>query len=79
MKDNYDDIINLPHHVSNRHPHMSIAERGALFSPFAALTGYNETLDENARMVIDEMMLRGEQRIDDPEIMSSFQKSEEDS
>ena len=37
----YDDIINLPHHVSLTHPHMSRLDRAAQFSPFAALTGYD--------------------------------------
>ena len=46
---NYDDIINLPHHRSTRHPHMSMEERAAQFSPFAALTGYEAVLEESAR------------------------------
>jgi hypothetical protein len=37
----YADIINLPHHVSASHPQMSIKNRAAQFSPFAALTGYD--------------------------------------
>lgn len=40
----YSDIINLPHHVSNKHNHMSMSERAAQFSPFAALTGYEEAI-----------------------------------
>lgn len=39
---NYDDIINLPHHVSVKHPKMSMYNRAAQFSPFAALTGYEK-------------------------------------
>ncbi|MBO4586914.1 MAG: hypothetical protein J5677_03755 [Bacteroidales bacterium] len=35
----YEDIINLPHHVSTHYPHMSIEGRAGQFSPFAALTG----------------------------------------
>ena len=35
----YDDIIDLPHHVSKVHPQMSIWDRSAQFAPFAALTG----------------------------------------
>ena len=42
MKGNYDDIINLPHHVSKKHPQMSLLDRAAQFAPFAALTGYDE-------------------------------------
>ena len=45
---NYDDIINLPHHVSKRHPQMSMWNRAAQFEPFAALTGYEESIKESA-------------------------------
>ena len=40
----YDDIINLPHHQSCKHPHMSRHQRAAQFMPFAALTGYNQVI-----------------------------------
>ena len=42
--DDYDDIINLPHHVSKRHPQMSMMQRAAQFAPFAALTGYDAAI-----------------------------------
>ena len=45
-EDNYDDIINLPHHVSQRHPRMSMYNRAAQFSPFAALAGYEKAIEE---------------------------------
>ena len=45
----YDDIINLPHHESKKHPRMSLEARSAQFAPFAALTGYDETIRETAR------------------------------
>ena len=45
----YDDIINLPHHVSKKYPQMPIADRAAQFAPFAALTGYGEQIKETAR------------------------------
>lgn len=45
----YDDIINHPHHVSTRHPRMSMIDRAAQFSPFAALTGYGDVIKETAR------------------------------
>lgn len=46
----YDDIIHLPHPTSNHHPQMSIADRAAQFSPFAALTGYDGAIKETARL-----------------------------
>ncbi|HCA29269.1 MAG TPA: hypothetical protein DEP23_06775 [Ruminococcaceae bacterium] len=46
----YDDIINLPHHVSTTRPHMAVADRAAQFSPFAALTGYDAAVKETARL-----------------------------
>lgn len=68
--DEYADIINLPHHVSKTRPQMSMHDRAAQFSPFAALTGYDaaikETarvtdekidLDENSRAGLDEILL----------------------
>ena len=50
--DDYTDIINLPHHVSEIHPPMSLYNRAAQFSPFAALTGYEEQVDEVARFTL---------------------------
>lgn len=55
---NYDDIINLPHHVSKVHPQMSMYQRAAQFAPFAALTGYDAAIRETARLTegqIDEL------------------------
>ena len=46
----YDDIINLPHHVSKSRKQMSLHDRAAQFSPFAALTGYGDAVDETARL-----------------------------
>lgn len=46
----YDDIINLPHHVSTKHKQMSLEERSAQFAPFAALTGYDDVIKETARL-----------------------------
>ena len=47
--DKYDNIINLPHYESKKHPRMSLEARSAQFAPFAALTGYDETIKETAR------------------------------
>ena len=46
----YDDIINLPHHVSANHPRMSMHDRAAQFAPFAALVGYDDAVAETARL-----------------------------
>lgn len=45
----YADIIHLPHHVSKRHPQMSMWNRAAQFAPFAALTGYEDVIKETAQ------------------------------
>ena len=47
--DNYDDIIKLPHHVSQHHPPMSMWNRAAQFAPFAALTGYDDAIRKSAK------------------------------
>ena len=46
----YDDIINLPHHKSDKHPHMDLYDRAAQFSPFAALTGFEAAIEETGRI-----------------------------
>lgn len=46
----YDDIINLPHYTSKKRPRMSMHDRAAQFSPFAALTGYEDAVEETARL-----------------------------
>ena len=46
----YDDIINLPHPEPQKHPRMSLENRAAQFSPFAALTGHNEAIKETERL-----------------------------
>ena len=50
MTGQYDDIIHLPHHVSSTRPRMSAIDRAAQFSPFAALTGYDASIKESARL-----------------------------
>lgn len=65
----YEDIINMPHPVSNKHPQMTMIARAAQFAPFAALTGHgaaiNETgrltdkrriLDEHKKVILDELL-----------------------
>jgi hypothetical protein len=47
---NYEDIINMPHHISTKHPQMSLENRAAQFAPFAALTGYDDVIKETSRL-----------------------------
>lgn len=46
----YDDVINRQHPTSKKHPRMSNMNRAAQFAPFAALTGYEESIEETARL-----------------------------
>ena len=50
MTGEYEDIIHLPHHVSSKRPQMSMLDRAAQFSPFAALTGYDDAIQETGRL-----------------------------
>ena len=45
----YADIIDMPHHVSKDRPHLSMHQRAAQFSPFAALVGYEDVIEETTR------------------------------
>jgi len=47
----YEDIINLPHHVSRNHPQMPMRDRAAQFAPFAALVGYEDAVEETGRLI----------------------------
>jgi len=53
----YDNIINLPRHVSATRPHMTAIDRAAQFSPFAALTGYDAAIKETARLTDERIEL----------------------
>ena len=50
MNNRYDEIINLPHHVSKTRPQMPMSDRAAQFAPFAALTGYDAAIKETGRL-----------------------------
>lgn len=58
----YDDIINMPHHVSHSRPRMSNAERAAQFSPFAALTGYDAAVKETERLTDQKLELTEDEK-----------------
>ena len=57
MEKNYDDIIHLSHPKSPKHPPMTIMERAAQFSPFSALTGYGDAVDETIRLTDEQLEL----------------------
>ena len=57
IMDNYGDIINLPHHESKNRKRMSLYDRAAQFSPFAALTGHSAAIDETSRLIDDRIMI----------------------
>lgn len=58
----YDDIIGLPHPVSASHPQMSRTDRAAQFSPFAALTGYEDAIAETGRLTREQLELNEDAR-----------------
>lgn len=61
-KDNqtYADILYLPHHVSKTRPQMPMSDRAAQFSPFAALTGYDDAIQETGRLTEQKIELDDE-------------------
>jgi yolD-like protein len=61
MSGKYDDIINLPHPTSKKHPRMSRQNRAAQFSPFAALTGYDAEIREMSRQTEKKKQLSEDQ------------------
>ncbi len=58
----YDDIIRLPHHVSATRPHMPISGRAAQFMPFRALTGYEDAVQETARLTEEKAELTEDEK-----------------
>ncbi len=58
----YDDIINLPHHISSKHLRLSMEQRAAQFAPFAALTGYGDSIKETARLTDNRIELNEEEK-----------------
>ena len=54
MDKDYSDIIDMPHHVSEKHLPMPVIERAGQFLSFAALSGYKEMIEETGRINSDE-------------------------
>lgn len=57
MNNKYNDMLHMPHHVSQTHPHMSMQNRAAQFSPFAALTGFESIIKETSRQTAQRIEL----------------------
>lgn len=62
-KNPYADIIHLPHHKAPNCPHMSLYDRAAQFSPFAALTGFDGVIAETARLTDRKVELSESEKI----------------
>lgn len=62
MSGAYDDIINLHHPTSAKHPRMPLADRAAIFSPFAALAGHGAAIEETARLTDQRIELTEEEK-----------------
>ena len=91
MTGEYEDIIHLPHHVSSKRPQMSMLDRAAQFSPFAALTGYDDAIQETGRLTEQKIELDEEtlEKLDErfqilqehlgeqPEVQFTYFKSDE--
>lgn len=76
--DPYYDMLNMPRHISRTHAHMSIYDRAAQFSPFAALTGYDSEIKEAARLTDQRVDLdEAEKTILDEKIQIILNKIEE--
>ncbi|MBO4592757.1 MAG: hypothetical protein J5678_00990 [Bacteroidaceae bacterium] len=54
MNNDYSDIINLPHHVSDKHQQMSMHSRAAQFAPFAALNGHSQAIKDTEAEFADQ-------------------------
>ena len=70
----YDDMLDLPHHVSRNHPRMSEENRVAQFMPFAALTGYSDMIEERGRLTAQKPELSEWQQEEINAILSSVNK-----
>lgn len=73
MSGRYDDIISLPHHVSGKRRPMSMTDRAAQFSPFAALTGYDASIEEMRRLTDSyiHLAMDGQEQLNDQLVLLS--------
>ena len=57
LQNRYQEIIELPHHISKTRPQMPMSDRAAQFAPFAALTGYDSAIKETGRLTDERIAL----------------------
>lgn len=58
----YDNIINLPHHVSKYRTNLSSSQRASQFAPFSALTGYGDAIKEKEKILVDKIILEDDEK-----------------
>ena len=71
----YEDIVNPPHHVSKKHPHMPMIKRAAQFAPFAALSGFDTQIGEEARLTNRRPVLSDEEAAEMNEVLCVLAES----
>jgi hypothetical protein len=76
MNRKYDDLLYLPHHQSKKHPQMSLPDRAAQFSSFAALRGHEEAIQEKERYVARKVELSDEEKAVLNEQLLELQKAD---
>lgn len=62
QNEKYDDIINMEHHISKKHPQMSLENRSTQFAPFSALTGYDDEVEEVCRYTEEQKYIDEEKK-----------------
>lgn len=72
MTNPYEDILHLLHHVSPTRPRMSMEDRAAQFSPFAALVGYDAAIDETARQTEAQIVLTEDRKAELDRVMQQL-------
>lgn len=78
MIDRYEDILHMPHHVSANRPRMSMPDRAAQFSPFAALSGYEAAIQETGRLTDSRIELEPDEAAVLDEKIRLLQKRQEE-
>lgn len=76
MSETYEDIIDHPRHVSNTRKNMSNYDRAAQFAPFAALSGYEEVIRDQEKIVYDRVILTEDEINDLNDVLNYLKKND---